>query len=73
MTINTLEYIHRLLKDEVVRAAKDYNGARKLRYEYEEHGADAGLCKRQEEAADKYLRIKFDAERALEDFETHEW
>lgn len=74
MTIKTLEYIHRLLIEEEAKTKEIYKAARKLQHEYEEREtADKGLVKRQEEAADEYMKIHIAAEIALEEFESREW
>ncbi len=74
MTIKTLEYIHRLLLEEEAKTNEDYKGARKLQHEYEEsETADKGLVKRQEAAADEYMKIHLAALNALEEFESHDW
>lgn len=74
MTINTLEYIHRLLKDEEARTREDYRCARQLQHEYEENDSVGKAdVRRQEEAADELMRKHSDASNALADFESHEW
>mgnify|MGYP003181119107 FL=1 len=74
MTIKTLEYIHRLLVEEEAKTGEVYKAARKLQHEYEESettGKD--LAKKQEAAADEYMKIHIAAVNALEEFESHEW
>lgn len=74
MTIKTLEYIHRLLIEEEAKTNEVYKAARKLQHEYEEsETADKSLAKKQEAAADEYMKIHIAAENALEDFERHGW
>lgn len=74
MTIKTLEYIHRLLIEEEAKTKEVYKEARKLQHEYEESETpEKDLAKRQEEAADEYMRIHLAAENALEEFESCEW
>ena len=74
MNINTLEFIHELLRAEVTRADEVYKAARDLQHEYEDGGdPNAELCKRQKEAADERMAISFRARNALEDFEAQEW
>ena len=74
MNINTLEFIHELLRAEVTRADEVYKAARHLQHEYEDGGdPTAELCKRQKEAADERMAISFRARNALEDFEAQEW
>lgn len=74
MNINTLEFIHELLRAEVTRADEVYKAARKLQHEYEEsETASDDLVKRQTEAADEYMHEHFAADSALEDFEAQEW
>lgn len=74
MTIKTLEYIHRLLIEEEAKTNEVYKAARKLQHEYEEsETADRDLTKKQEAAADEYMKIHIAAENALEEFESHEW
>lgn len=74
MTINTLEYIHRLLVAEEAKTNEVYKAARKLQHEYEEsETAYKSLAKEQETATDEYMKIHIAAENALEEFESHEW
>lgn len=76
MNINTLEFIHELLRAEATRADEVYKAARHLQheYEYEDDGdPTAELRKRQKEAADEHMAISFRARNALEDFEAQEW
>lgn len=74
MTINTLEYIHRLLKDEEARTRKDYRCARQIQHEYEENGSvSKDDIRRQKEDADELMRKHSDASTALADFESQEW
>ena len=74
MNIKTLEYIHGLLIEAETETNAYYKGARKLQHEYEEsETAGKDLIKRQEAAADEYMRKHIEASNALEDFENHEW
>ena len=74
MTINTLEYIHKLLKDEEWKTNQVYKGARSLQHQYEEsEHIDKDLIKSQEEAADKFMQDHLEALTALRDFENQEW
>lgn len=74
MNINTLEFIHELLRAEATRADEVYEAARKLQHEYEEsETASDDLIKRQTEAADGYMHERFTADSALEDFEAQNW
>lgn len=73
MTIKTLEYIHKLLKDEEWKTRQVYKSARDLQYEYEENNADKDQIKRQEEVADHFMNEHSAANNALEDFENQEW
>ena len=78
MTIKTLEYIHRLLVEEEAKTGEVYRAARKLQHEYEESDIEdkdiiKDLTKKQEAAADEYMKIHIAAENALEEFESHEW
>lgn len=73
MTIKTLEFIHKLLKDEDCRASANYRAARDLQHEYEDHDADKELIRQQTEAADELMLLRNQASNALLDFESQEW
>ena len=74
MNIKTMEYIHTLLQEQEKKTGLTYRKARSLQHSYEEREApDRDLVKRQEAAADEYMKIHREALNALEDFESHEW
>lgn len=74
MTINTLEYIHKLLIAEEKKTGEVYKNSRNLQHEYEEsETASKDLIKRQTEYADEFMREHLAAANALEDFESREW
>ena len=74
MTITTLEYIHKLLKDEEYKTNEVYKAARKLQHEYEDSETpDKALIKSQTEAADHFMTAHIEATSALNDFESQEW
>ena len=74
MKISTLEYIHRLLKEAEQKSNEDYRNARKWQHEYEDsETADNNLVKTQEAFANELMKIQFEAQEALNDFEDHEW
>lgn len=72
MNIKTLEYIHKLLLEDVDSKAKAYKSASDLQHDYEERDL-APLAKEQEERADECMKLHFAAADALEDFERHDW
>ena len=74
MTINTLEYIHKLLKDEEWKTNQVYKDALSLQHQYEKsEPIDKDLVKSQEEAADKFWQDHLEALTALRDFENQAW
>lgn len=74
MKINTLEYIHKLLKDEEYKTNEVYKGARSLQDEYENsESPNKSLIKSQKDAADEYMKLHLAALDALNDFENQEW
>ena len=73
MTIQTLIYIHNLLKEKEEETNATYKAARKLQYEYEANDADKELIESQTVAADEYRKIHNDALTALNEFEGKEW
>lgn len=74
MTINTLEYMHELLKREETNTNEVYRAARQLQYEYEEsETASKSLIESQKKAADEFRDEHFKAQDALADFENQEW
>ena len=74
MRIKTFEYIHRLLVEEESKTREVYLAARRLQHKYEEiESADEDLVKRQEKAADEYMKKNFAAKDALYEFEKKEW
>ena len=72
MKIDTLEFIHSLLRTEVMRANEAHRVARKLQHEYEDK-TDEETCRLQGEAADRYWGSLKCARSALDDFENQEW
>jgi hypothetical protein len=74
MNINTLEFVHELLRAEATRADEVYKASRRLQHEYEDRDdPNPELCKHQKKAADEHMAISFRARNALEDFEAQEW
>lgn len=84
MNIHTLTYIHRLLQADVAQREEVYNNAHNLAREYERkcdaceqdgtgsHGLRK-LATEQMDASDEFRAQFIEAQRALRDFEQHEW
>ena len=72
MTIKTLDYIHKSLKEADSTAKTQFNCARRIENEYEKHDTDRNLIKQQRAAADEYMHEHLAALHALEEFENHE-
>ena len=74
MRIETLEYIHHLLRKDVETAKEKYDKAFSAKCEMEEdEGATRSSVKAQEEFVDDLRKCWFKAFNALEDFESHDW
>lgn len=67
MKISTLEFIHKMLQAENIRADKAYKDA------IRERGGSLEQIAKREEDADRCYKEKRDAESALLDFEKQEW
>lgn len=72
MKIETLEYIHKLLREDVDNKAAACRDARDLQHTYEEHDS-MDLAKEQKAFVDECMKLRFAAVGALNDFEQHDW
>ena len=73
MTIETLMYIYKLLKDEDYKTNEVYKAARNYQNELEEGEGSRPEIKKATERADECMEKHFAASRALREFEQKEW
>lgn len=74
MRIETLEYIHHLLKIDMNEKKDRYENARKTQHKMEEdEDAEKSAIKEQMKYADELMKEYFASIDVLDDFESHDW
>lgn len=74
MRIETLEYIHHLLKSDVNEKKDRYENARKAQHKLEENeSVEKSVIEEQMKYADEFMKEYFASIDVLDDFESHDW